>query len=561
MEKQLNEHFNGHGFSDCISRITLVRDHATGNSKGFAFIVFKSPQFAEDAISIVNGTKVMGKYAISVNLYKPKDSKKNHRDRGRRRRHDSGKEKSATQPSSAALGESCKVFVGSNLPPHIDAKHLRDHFNEFAPYITNTFIKRDPDTKASKGYGFVTFSSTEQAHNAIAKLHKSLLHGKHRLNVQVDKHRSHGSTSVQSQPLLQSPVQSTAQGPAFRQAQSPTRSQPPSHQLQHQKQSPQRQQQQQRQRPIPPPAPGHPIPAPAPGHYIPAPVPVAQRHPIQHQVPIVQRHPIRDPVPIIQQHPIQHPFQHQVPIVQRNPIRHQNPIVHHPIRPQVPIVQRNPIPQQHPVVQPAPRQFPFVPQQCPPPLLQQATPVVPPPKQPPKQLPELTGSTTVICENLSPVVTESEFTAFLVSQGYKYKSCKLESVKSGKSNKAVVQFLNSSDADLAIKKLHKQNMLGRTIYVKHQVQAQSPEVAADKAKESEIVMELSPDQWNQLMHAESHGATLFQELVAPYAHNPSVKIQALLEKRAVVFTGVQDAIVSASQYFKGKLNKKIHVER
>jgi splicing factor 3B subunit 4 len=58
------------------------------------------------------------------------------------------------------------LFIG-NLDPMVDEKTLYDTFSAFGVLTTTPTIARDPDTQASKGYGFVSYDNFESSDAAI----------------------------------------------------------------------------------------------------------------------------------------------------------------------------------------------------------------------------------------------------------------------------------------------------------------------------------------------------------------------------------------------------------
>ena len=142
-------------------------DKASGSTKGFGFVTFTSPKAAEDAISIVNGTTILDKYKVHAETYKRKKKPQHPR-----------KKPQPHNPTSTKLGQGViDVYVGSDIPNHIKNDHIRAHFKDYEAFIANAMVVRDPQTKKTKGYAIVTFSSVDAAHDAIQKLNGSLLHG------------------------------------------------------------------------------------------------------------------------------------------------------------------------------------------------------------------------------------------------------------------------------------------------------------------------------------------------------------------------------------------------
>ena len=68
------------------------------------------------------------------------------------------------------------MYVG-NLSPSTTKQDVFDHFKSVYPNIVEAKIITDPVTKASKGFGFVQFPSSEEAQAALGELQGSLING------------------------------------------------------------------------------------------------------------------------------------------------------------------------------------------------------------------------------------------------------------------------------------------------------------------------------------------------------------------------------------------------
>ena len=77
-----------------------------------------------------------------------------------------------------------KVYVG-NLPWSIDQAGLKKLFEKFGE-ITETAVISDKFSGRSKGFGFVTFASDEDAKKAIAEMNEKELEGR---NIKVNEAR------------------------------------------------------------------------------------------------------------------------------------------------------------------------------------------------------------------------------------------------------------------------------------------------------------------------------------------------------------------------------------
>ncbi|KAF3065278.1 putative RNA-binding protein C4F6.14 [Daldinia childiae] len=95
----------------------------------------------------------------------------------------------------ARVEQSRSLFVRS-LPPTATAETLTEFFSQHFP-IKHATVILDPQTKASRGYGFVTFTDADDAKEAKEKLHKQKLDGRPLvLEVAEPRHRQPGTESV-----------------------------------------------------------------------------------------------------------------------------------------------------------------------------------------------------------------------------------------------------------------------------------------------------------------------------------------------------------------------------
>lgn len=69
--------------------------------------------------------------------------------------------------------DKCKIFVGG-LNYNTSEDELRSKFEKFGE-IRSLRIVTDFDSGRSKGYGFITFSTSQAASKAISEMHNSIL--------------------------------------------------------------------------------------------------------------------------------------------------------------------------------------------------------------------------------------------------------------------------------------------------------------------------------------------------------------------------------------------------
>ncbi|KAK6535633.1 hypothetical protein TWF694_002088 [Orbilia ellipsospora] len=82
-----------------------------------------------------------------------------------------------------------KVYVG-NLAWGVTDDLLRDAFSQYGN-IQDVIVMRDRDTGRSRGFGFITFSSDDEAQNAISGMHEQELEGR-RLKLNLANQRTGG---------------------------------------------------------------------------------------------------------------------------------------------------------------------------------------------------------------------------------------------------------------------------------------------------------------------------------------------------------------------------------
>lgn len=190
----------------------ILRDHATGQSRGAGFVRFSLNSEAQNAIAALNGYVIPGKnttltvkfaddgqrnqqqqfpmplsmpnYNMSSNMmaggygrgpqYGHMQSpmmghfQMPYGQQGARMGRGRGMQPYANgnmQRAGATPGNTWCLFV-YNLPPHYDDTMLYNMFASFG-HVTNAKIQRDPATRASRGFGFVNYPDYQQAQMAI----------------------------------------------------------------------------------------------------------------------------------------------------------------------------------------------------------------------------------------------------------------------------------------------------------------------------------------------------------------------------------------------------------
>ncbi|KAJ8970024.1 hypothetical protein NQ314_001453 [Rhamnusium bicolor] len=137
-----------------------------GKSKGFGFVAFENPEAAETAVEALNG---MGKEILEGKpLYVGRAQKKAERQQELKRRFE------ALKMERLNRYQGVNLYV-KNLDDTIDDERLR---KEFSPFGTITSAKVMMEEGRSKGFGFVCFSSPEEATKAVTEMNGRIVGSK-----------------------------------------------------------------------------------------------------------------------------------------------------------------------------------------------------------------------------------------------------------------------------------------------------------------------------------------------------------------------------------------------
>ncbi|CCE79554.1 Piso0_001626 [Millerozyma farinosa CBS 7064] len=146
-----------------ITSLHLEKD-AEGKSKGFGFVNFESHEAAVKAVEELNDKDINGQ-----NLYVGRAQKKRERIEELKRQYETARLEKLSKYQGVNL------FV-KNLDDSIDSVKLEEEFKPFGT-ITSARVMVDEHGK-SKGFGFVCFSSPEEATKAITEMNQRMFHGK-----------------------------------------------------------------------------------------------------------------------------------------------------------------------------------------------------------------------------------------------------------------------------------------------------------------------------------------------------------------------------------------------
>ncbi|KAJ8257983.1 hypothetical protein GJAV_G00191850 [Gymnothorax javanicus] len=150
-EEKLKEVFSEYGRT---LSVRVMMDER-GRSRGFGFVNYENHEDAQKAVEQMNGKELNGRI-----IYVGRAQKRLERQRELKRKFEQIKQERIHRYQGVNL------YV-KNLDDGIDDERLR---REFAPYGTITSAKVMTDSGHSKGFGFVCFSSPEEATKAVTEM-------------------------------------------------------------------------------------------------------------------------------------------------------------------------------------------------------------------------------------------------------------------------------------------------------------------------------------------------------------------------------------------------------
>ncbi|CAM9622892.1 unnamed protein product [Lampetra fluviatilis] len=158
-EDKLREFFGkfGKALSVC------VMSDECGKSRGFGFVSFERHEDAQRAVNEMNGKELNGR-----TVFVGRAQKKGERQAELKRKFEMLKQERISRYQGVNL------YV-KNLDDNIDDEQLR---KEFAPYGTITSTKVMSEEGRSKGFGFVCFSSPEEATKAVTEMNGRIVGSK-----------------------------------------------------------------------------------------------------------------------------------------------------------------------------------------------------------------------------------------------------------------------------------------------------------------------------------------------------------------------------------------------
>lgn len=159
-EDEMRDLFAAHG---PISSSILMKDDE-GKSKGFGFINFEDAASAASAVEALNGKDINGK-----ELFVGRAQKKAEREAMLRQKFEE------LRSERISKYQGMNLYI-KNLADDVDDDTLRDEFSAFGT-ITSAKVMKDQAGK-SKGFGFVCYSSPEEATRAVTEMNSRMIKNK-----------------------------------------------------------------------------------------------------------------------------------------------------------------------------------------------------------------------------------------------------------------------------------------------------------------------------------------------------------------------------------------------
>ncbi|CAG8538776.1 7548_t:CDS:2 [Ambispora leptoticha] len=139
----------------------VIATDENGNSKGFGFVNYENHEEANQAVSDLHDTELKGK-----KLFVARAQKKHEREEELRRQYEQAKLEKLSKYKGVNL------YI-KNLEDDIDDEKLRQEFSVYG-VITSAKVMRD-DKGQSKGFGFVCFTTPDEATKAINEMNGRMI--------------------------------------------------------------------------------------------------------------------------------------------------------------------------------------------------------------------------------------------------------------------------------------------------------------------------------------------------------------------------------------------------
>ncbi|ODV66362.1 RNA-binding domain-containing protein [Hyphopichia burtonii NRRL Y-1933] len=156
----------------------VIMERATGKSRGYGYVDFEDKSFAEKALNEYQGREIDGR-PINLDMSTSKPHQSNP------------KVERAKQYGDVPSAPSDTLFIG-NLSFNAQRDNLFEIFGEYGQ-VVSCRIPTHPDTEQPKGFGYVQYSSVDEAKAALEALNGEYIEGRAcRLDFSTPKERPAG---------------------------------------------------------------------------------------------------------------------------------------------------------------------------------------------------------------------------------------------------------------------------------------------------------------------------------------------------------------------------------
>ncbi|KAK7693513.1 Protein phosphatase PP2A regulatory subunit B [Cerrena zonata] len=178
----------------------VVQTDEEGKSKGFGFVNFEDHEQAQKAVDALHDFEFKGR-----RLFVARAQKKAEREEELRRSYESAKMEKLSKFQGTNL------YI-KNLDDEVDDERLKTEFESYGT-ITSAKVMRD-DKGTSKGFGFVCFSSPDEATKAVAEMNNKMI-GNKPLYVSLAQRREVRRQQLESQIAQRNQIRMQQQAAAM----------------------------------------------------------------------------------------------------------------------------------------------------------------------------------------------------------------------------------------------------------------------------------------------------------------------------------------------------------
>ncbi|KAF1776617.1 Nucleotide-binding alpha-beta plait domain [Phytophthora cactorum] len=156
-------------FGKVLSAVVMKDNANPDHNRGFGFVNYEESDAAHKAVEALNGKSYPAGEGMETEIYVGKAQKRSERERELRNKFEQLKMERINKYQGVNL------YV-KNLDDQLSDDELREAFTECGT-ITSSRVMRDPNGN-SRGFGFVCFSTPEEANKAVAEMNGKLISGK-----------------------------------------------------------------------------------------------------------------------------------------------------------------------------------------------------------------------------------------------------------------------------------------------------------------------------------------------------------------------------------------------